>query len=59
MWKLTMILYFNALSWCDPKHKDELGKIVSNYDEVFQEPRGLLPKRDTTWDPMATLCSSS
>jgi hypothetical protein len=36
----------NALKGCDPKHKDELVKIVSNYDEVFQEPKGLPPKRE-------------
>lgn len=35
----------NSFKGCDPKHKDELGKIVSNYDELFQEPKGLPPKR--------------
>jgi hypothetical protein len=36
----------NAFKGCDPKHKYELVKIFSNYDEVFQEPKGLPPKRE-------------
>jgi hypothetical protein len=36
----------NAFKGCGPKHKDELVKIVSNYDEMFQEPKGLPPKRE-------------
>jgi hypothetical protein len=35
-----------AFKGCDPKHKDELVKIISNYDEVFQEPQGLPPRRE-------------
>jgi hypothetical protein len=31
---------------CDPDHKQELVKIISNYDELFQEPTGLPPKRE-------------
>lgn len=30
---------------CDPDHKKELFEIVSDYDELFQELRGLPPKR--------------
>jgi hypothetical protein len=30
----------------DPSHKYEMIDVVSNYDEVFQEPKGLLPKRE-------------
>ena len=30
---------------CDPKLKKELIKVVSNYDILFQEPKGLPPKR--------------
>jgi hypothetical protein len=36
----------NAFKGCDPKHKYELVNIFSNYDEVFQEPKGLPPKRE-------------
>ena len=31
---------------CDPKHKNDLIKVVSNYDILFQEPKGLPPKRE-------------
>ena len=30
---------------CDPKLKKDLIKVVSNYDILFQEPKGLPPKR--------------
>ena len=30
---------------CDPKLKRDLIKVVSNYDILFQEPKGLPPKR--------------
>ena len=30
---------------CDPKLKDELVKVVGRYDAIFQEPKGLPPKR--------------
>ncbi|CAF4234567.1 unnamed protein product, partial [Adineta steineri] len=33
-------------SSCDPKHKDELVKLITNYSEVFQTPKGLPPKRE-------------
>jgi ribulose bisphosphate carboxylase small subunit len=36
----------DALSGCDPDHKQELVKIISNYDELFQEPTGFPPKRE-------------
>ena len=31
---------------CDPKLKNDLIKVVSNYDIIFQEPKGLPPKRE-------------
>ena len=34
-----------AFETCDLKHKDELVKIVSHFDDVFQDPQGLPPKR--------------
>jgi hypothetical protein len=34
----------NVLASCDPNHKQELINIISNYDELFQEPIGLPPK---------------
>ena len=36
----------NAFQECDSPHKKELYDIVSNYDEIFQEPSGLPPKRE-------------
>ena len=30
----------------DPAHKKELCEFISNYDELFQEPRGFPPKRE-------------
>jgi hypothetical protein len=30
---------------CDAKLKNDLVEIVSNYDDVFQVPKGLPPKR--------------
>jgi len=35
----------DAFSGCNPSHKQELVKIISNCDEQFQEPTGLSPKR--------------
>lgn len=29
---------------CDTKLKDDLVRIVSDYDDIFQVPKGLLPK---------------
>jgi hypothetical protein len=37
---------YDAFKGCDPEHKDELVKVISNYDEIFQEPTGLPPKRE-------------
>lgn len=37
---------FEAFECCDPTHKKELSKIVSNYDGLFQEPSGLPPKHE-------------
>jgi hypothetical protein len=31
---------------CDPSHKNELFDIVSKYDDIFQEPDGLPPRRE-------------
>jgi hypothetical protein len=36
----------DAFQGCDPSHKKELIDIVSNYDDIFQEPDGLPPKRE-------------
>lgn len=35
-----------AFKGCDPKHKDEMVKVVSAYDDFLQEPKGLPPKRE-------------
>jgi hypothetical protein len=36
----------DAFQGCDPSHKHELTDIVSKYDDIFQEPYGLPPKRE-------------
>jgi hypothetical protein len=36
----------DIFSGCDLGHKQELVKIISIYDELFQEPTGLPPKRE-------------
>ena len=36
----------NAFDDCDPSYKDEMIDVISNYDEVFQEPKGFPPKRE-------------
>ena len=36
----------DAFKGCDPSHKKAMIDIVANYDEIFQEPTGLPPKRD-------------
>jgi hypothetical protein len=36
----------DAFQGCDPSHKNELIDIVSKYDDIFQEPDGLPPKRE-------------
>ena len=35
----------DAFRGCDLAHKQELCDVISNYDELFQEPKGLPPKR--------------
>ena len=36
----------DSFQGCDPYHKKELIDIVSNHDDIFQEPDGLPPKRE-------------
>ena len=36
----------NAFQGCDQEHKQELSELISNYDELFQELKGLPPKRE-------------
>jgi hypothetical protein len=36
----------NAFQECDPSHKKELIDTISKYDDIFQEPDGLPPKRE-------------
>jgi len=38
-------VYNEAFKGCDSKLKSELVDIVNQYDEMFQEPKGLPPKR--------------
>ena len=35
-----------AFKGCDPKHKSKMVKIILAYDDLFQEPKGLPPKRE-------------
>ena len=35
---------------CDAKQKADLEKVVSEYDILFQEPKGLPPKREIVHD---------
>ena len=35
----------DAFQGCNPKQKEDLVKVVSNYDILSQEPKGLPPKR--------------
>ena len=35
-----------AFKGCDSKNKVEMVKFVSAYDDLFQEPEGLPPKRE-------------
>jgi hypothetical protein len=36
----------NAFQGCDPSHNNELIDIVYKYDDIFQKPDGLPPKRE-------------
>ena len=36
----------DSFSGCDPKHKKFFCKIISNYDDLFQEPTWLPPKKE-------------
>jgi hypothetical protein len=36
----------DAFQGCDPSHKKKLIDIVSKYDDIFQEPDGLPPKKE-------------
>ena len=40
----------NAFEGCDSKQKADLVKVVSKYDILFQEPKGLPPKREIVHD---------
>lgn len=35
-----------AFKGCDPKCKIEMIKIISTYDDLYQEPKGFPPKRE-------------
>ena len=37
---------FDEFEGCNPKKKADLVKFVSDYDILFQEPKGLPPKRE-------------
>jgi hypothetical protein len=43
--KAKEIVGINTFKDCDRKLKDDLVRIVSDYDEIFQVPKGLPPKR--------------
>jgi hypothetical protein len=49
------ILY--SLSGCDLDHKHELANIISNYDELFQEPAGFPPKREVEYEIYLQKCA--
>lgn len=36
----------DAFKGCNPKQKENIVKVVSDYDIMFQEPKGLPPKRE-------------
>jgi hypothetical protein len=40
----------NSFQGCDPSHKKQIIDIVSKYDDIFQEPTGLPPKREIQHD---------
>lgn len=37
---------YDAFQGCNPKQKPNLVKVVSDYDILFQDPKGLPPKRE-------------
>jgi hypothetical protein len=41
---------YDAFQGCDPSHKWELIDILSKYDDIFQEPDGLPPKREIQYE---------
>eukprot|EP00253_Pinus_taeda_P019058 PITA_19058 len=40
----------NVFEGCDAKQKDDLDKVVLEYDILFQEPKGMPPKREIVHD---------
>ena len=40
----------NVFKGCDDKQKSDLERVVSEYDILFQEPKGLPPKREIVHD---------
>eukprot|EP00253_Pinus_taeda_P030208 PITA_30208 len=40
----------NVFDGCDAKQQADLGKVVSEYDILFQEPKGLPPKKEIVHD---------
>ena len=40
----------DAFQGCNPKHTENLVKVVSKYDVLFQEPKILPPKREIVHD---------
>ena len=40
----------NVFEGCDAKQQADLEKIVSEYDILFQEPKGLPPKKEIVHD---------
>jgi len=40
----------NVFEGCDAKQQDDLEKVVSEYDILFQEPKGLPPKKEIVHD---------
>ena len=40
----------NVFEGCNAKQKDDLEKVVPEYDILFQEPKGLPPKKEIVHD---------
>lgn len=38
--------FVDVFQGCDGKHKQELMELISNYTELFQDPKGIPPKRE-------------